>query len=149
VILDLAIHDFDVLLGLLGDVPKRCFAFGEENNVSVSLLYRDFHALVEVSWRVSYSQRRILVVGTEASLLGDFREQKLLLFRKEKNSWVDVGNPRRDQLEEELGRFLSMVEGEDSRVVSGEEGLLSLAVAESARTSLSSGLPVEVSIPQL
>jgi len=80
VVKDLAIHDLDVMVNLLGELPELVYARVNkvmrsdlDDRATIMLVFpRGEVGLVEANWLTPYKIRRLRVVGTEGSLNLDY-----------------------------------------------------------------------------
>ncbi|MDB5315921.1 MAG: putative dehydrogenase [Rhodospirillales bacterium] len=155
VVLDLMIHDIDLVMALAGEAPSGVSAVGaaiasERPDFCVATL--DFpggrRAVITAS-RVSLSmERRLRVLGTEGELAVDFLARTYGVLRRggaepvatmpgygvDRGAWVD-----HDSLEAEQAGFLAAVRGEAPCVVPGEAGLAALRVALAVEEAVARG----------
>ena len=155
VVLDLMIHDIDLVMALAREAPSGVAAVGaavasERADFCVATL--DFpsgaRAVITAS-RVSLAmERRLRVLGTEGELAVDFLARSYAVLRRggaepvatmpghgiDRGSWVD-----HDSLEAEQAGFLAAVRGEAECVVPGEAGLAALRVALAVEAAMARG----------
>ncbi|MBL0350819.1 MAG: Gfo/Idh/MocA family oxidoreductase [Elusimicrobia bacterium] len=151
VVLDLMIHDIDIVLALAQDKVVRLDAVGgrvlsaHEDIVKATLFFsRGCRADISAS-RVSLKKfRKIRVFQKDAYLSLDYSERSLKIYRKKKDeikSLLDIAvqRPRlekKDPLESELRHFLQCVREGKAPLVSGSHGRDALELALEIRRSL-------------
>ncbi|HEY4250935.1 MAG TPA: Gfo/Idh/MocA family oxidoreductase [Roseomonas sp.] len=145
VVLDLMIHDIDLVMALAGGPPETVDAVGHavaSDRPDFSVAHLTFpggrRATITAS-RVSITmERRLRVLGTQGELAVNFLERSLAVLRRggaeavatmpgsgvDRLSWTD-----HDSLEAEQAGFIAAVRGEVPPVVDGEAGLAALRVA--------------------
>jgi predicted dehydrogenase len=145
VVLDLMIHDIDLVTALAGGPPETVDAVGcavasERPDFAVAHLgFPGGRRATITASRVSIAmERRLRVLGTEGELSVNFLERSLAVLRRggaepvttmpgsglDHLSWTD-----HDSLEAEQAGFVAAVLGEAPPVVDGEAGLAALKVA--------------------
>lgn len=151
VVLDLMIHDLDIVLALAQDKVVRLDAVGarvmsdHEDIVKATLFFsRGCRADLSAS-RVSLKKfRKIRVFQKDAYLSLDYSERSLKIHRKKRDpvkSLLDIGvqRPRlekKDPLETELRHFLQCVKEGKPPLVGGQHGRDALELALEIRKSL-------------
>lgn len=150
VIVDLAVHDIDVMSFLLGDKVKSVYARAGsaknplelEDYAIIMLNFGDATGIVETNWLTPHKVRTLSVVGTEGIAKLDYITQKLVIYNHEwvKEAKVNVKEPLRNELE----HFVECVEKGVKPLVSGEEGLHALKVAIKALESVKNAKIVDV-----
>lgn len=152
VVLDLMIHDIDIVLALAQDKVVRLDAVGarvlspHEDIVKATLFFsRGCRADISAS-RVSLKKfRKIRVFQKDAYLSLDYSERSLKIYRKKKDevkSLLDIAVhrprlPKSDPLESELRHFLQCVREGKAPLVGGAHGRDALELALEIRRSLS------------
>lgn len=138
VVLDVMIHDLDLVLALVGSRPSRVDAVGvavlskSEDLANARLAFRSGCVANLTASRVSdESLRRIRVFQKDAYLSIDYKAQTVELARKtaagiERTS-IDV--QRRPPLAEQLAAFIDAVRHGKRPIVSGDEAREALALA--------------------
>ncbi|WP_175060124.1 UDP-N-acetylglucosamine 3-dehydrogenase [Thermococcus sp. 2319x1] len=150
VIVDLAVHDIDVMSFLLGDKVKSVYARAGsaknplelEDYAIIMLNFGDVTGVVETNWLTPHKVRKLTAVGTGGIAELDYITQKLLIYNEEwiKEAKVDFREPLRNELE----HFVECIEKGVKPLVSGEEGLHALKVAIKALESAKSARIVDV-----
>lgn len=158
VILDLTVHDVDLLRFLLGDEVESVAALGTqqglatgttEDSVMGALRFRSgLLASFHDSFTVPHAGTGLEVHGTAGSLvgidvMGDDPTGEVVLKREGTLTLLDVG--RRDDLfARAVADFNGAVIGAAAPAVGGEDGIWSLAVALAARESAREQRTVEI-----
>jgi predicted dehydrogenase len=151
VVLDLMIHDLDIVLALAQDKVVRLDAVGgrvlsaQEDIVKATLFFsRGCRADISAS-RVSLKKfRKIRVFQRDAYMSLDYSERSLKIYRKKREpikSLLDVAvqRPRlekKDPLETELRHFLACVKEGKPPLVGGRHGRDALELALEIRRSM-------------
>lgn len=139
VIIDIAIHDIDVISFLYGEPAVEVYAiagngsrhFEHEDYASILLRYGDNKSgVVEANWLTPRKIRRLSVIGVERVAYLDYINQRLIL--DENGEIRDVEVKRAEPLKNELTHFIDAVERNSKIMSSGEEGLKALKIAIAA-----------------
>ncbi len=161
VVVDLMIHDLDLILSLVKSPVERCDAVGvpvltqHEDIASARITFEDGCVANLTASRVAIEpQRRIRIFQRNTFISLDYQKQEYAVFRKlEENEKPMMGDPmpgvsryvlhmdrEEDALTTELGDFIRCVRESRPPVVSGEDGRRALALAiqvtEEARRNL-------------
>jgi UDP-N-acetylglucosamine 3-dehydrogenase len=151
VIIDLAVHDIDVLNYLLGKTPIRIHAEAgkalinrREDYADILLKYDGINAFVQVNWITPIKIRSLAITGTKGYAEINYVTQKLVLYKskyeKEFETFDDIvrfAEPeivkvkvrKSEPLKEELKDFISCIKSNKQPLVSGEDGLKALELA--------------------
>ncbi len=148
VVLDLMIHDLDVILALTGSEVVSVDAVGvpvfseEEDIANVRLRFASGCVANVTSSRISVERmRKIRVFEANAYVSTDYSEQEILVYRKKPGpipedtspmEWITIEPlevSREEPLRLELRAFLDAVRTRERPIVSGEEGLQALELA--------------------
>jgi len=150
VIVDLAVHDIDVMSFLLEKRVKSVYARAGsaknplelEDYAIIMLDFGDATGVIDTNWLTPHKVRTLSVVGTEGIAELNYITQKLVIYNHEwvKEAKVNFKEPLRNELE----HFIDCLEKGAKPLVSGEEGLHALKVAISALESAKSSRIVEV-----
>ncbi|MCS7244447.1 MAG: Gfo/Idh/MocA family oxidoreductase [Candidatus Calescibacterium sp.] len=153
VIIDLAIHDIDIICDLLGKLPTEIYASGgcallsdRLDFADIFLKFGDIGCFIQVNWLTPVKIRHLSVTGTKGYIELNYITQQVQLYQSDlRIDYNDFGdfiisfaNPRittvpiipREPLQVELESFIKAVKGESCEIVSGEEGLRALKIAE-------------------
>lgn len=159
VVLDLMIHDLDIVTDLAGSQPKEVSAVGasvitrEIDAVTARILFRNGSVADVTASRVSDEKKRVLKVFDGDSLYtADYQAQKAFLSRKGSGPapefvTSEIPTERRDTLNEEVGSFIRCVRQKARPLVSGVEGRSALALARLITNNIESGVTAFVPVP--
>jgi len=141
VVLDLMIHDLDIVMDLAGSPPKEVSAVGVSiitNEIDMATARIVFHngCVADVSAsRVSDEKKRLLrVFDDKAIYTSDYQTQKATVSRVQPGTVpqltvTDISSDRRDTLEDEVRSFVQSIRNRVRPLVSGNEGRRALALA--------------------
>ena len=153
VAVDLATHDVDIMIHLVGERPIRVSAESSRhvNTAHEDLLYGLLHfpsgiiGLLDVNWLTPEKQRRIIVLGKEGMFQADYLTQTLTFTRGAatlapeyhggyaamfEGDVVSILVEQEEPLKRELRAFLHSVRSGTPAEVTGEDGLIALGVAK-------------------
>lgn len=159
VILDLAVHDIDILNYFFGDLPQVVKAtagyallHNRYDHAEIFLRYKNAGCFVQVNWITPLKIRSLSVTGEAGHAELNYVTQKLEMFEsnlaREYDNFGDFvvrfGEPRkivfelevREPLRVELENFMDVIRGQASPVVSGQDGVNALRVVESVLENL-------------
>ncbi len=138
VILDLMIHDIEIILHLVNSRVKEIHAVGvpvlspTEDIANVRLLFENGCVANITASRISSERmRKIRVFSGDSYISLDYQNQEGKMFRKDKTGIVPVEVPieKGDQLTLELESFIGCVARHGSPVVSGDHAAEALKLA--------------------
>jgi predicted dehydrogenase len=141
VVLDLMIHDLDIVVDLAGSEPKEISAAGasvitkEIDTATVRIVFRNGCVADITASRISEEKKRFLRVFDEDKVLtADYQMQKATLSCRSDNVGPemvskDISTDRRDTLNEEIRAFVRSVQTGARPLVTGIEGRRVLALA--------------------
>jgi UDP-N-acetylglucosamine 3-dehydrogenase len=151
VIIDLAVHDIDVLNYLLGRTPTRIHAEagkaligGREDYADILLKYDGINAFVQVNWITPIKIRSLAITGTKGYAEMNYVTQELVLYKSKYEKGfetfddivrfaepeiVKVNVRKSEPLKEELNDFISCINNDKQPLVTGEDGLKALELA--------------------
>jgi UDP-N-acetylglucosamine 3-dehydrogenase len=161
VIFDLGIHDIDVIRYLLGAKVRSVYALAGktggsefEDHANIFLEFEDgILAVIEVNWLTPMKVRKVSLTCSKNFVEMDYINQ-LLQVSSSTIKKIDSGNlyripqeyserkielERREPLKNELDDFLKAVETKGTPLVSGEEGVATLEIAQAAMQSVIEG----------
>jgi len=159
VVLDLMIHDLDVVMDLAGSAPKEVSAAGaavitNEIDIATARIVFDNGCVADVSAsRVSDEKKRTLRVFDGGNVyLSDYQTQHASISRKGKSPLSEfVANPietdRRDTLADEIRAFVKSVQEGTTPLVSGIEGRRALALATTIAGNITERITGFVPVP--
>lgn len=148
VVLDLMIHDLDIVLALDGSRVKTIDAIGvpvfseEEDIANVRIRFESGCVANLTASRVSMDRmRKIRIFEANAYVSTDYSEQQVMVYRKGAGSLPEGASPmesisiealevrKEEPLLLELQAFVEAVRNRTRPVVSGEDGLRALTIA--------------------
>lgn len=159
VALDLATHDIDVMRYLAGSEVTRVYAetaqrFQVDNDDLLCATIRfdnDATGLLEVNWITPTKVRQMYVTGVDGMFVVDYLLQDLMFFEKPRmaTEWGALQGvrgtgegdmtrfalARREPLAVEWESFLAVLAGQDVPLVSGEDGVMALRIAQAIQES--------------
>lgn len=141
VVLDLMIHDLDIVTDLAGSTPRRVSAAGasiitrEIDAVMARIVFENGCVADVTASRVSDEKKRLLKIFDGDTLYtADYQTQKAFVSRRGAGAvpefvTAEIAAERRDTLLEEIKAFIGCVEHTSRPAVSGIEGRNALALA--------------------
>jgi UDP-N-acetylglucosamine 3-dehydrogenase len=166
VVMDLGIHDIDIMYYLAGDVKSvytRAGKFNKtieyEDYANIILNFKNYVCgIVEVNWLTPMKVRKLFLTCSENYVEADYINQSVTisssLFKK-----VDLTNlyrvpiqynvnkvalEKKEPLKNEINDFIKAVKEHKKPLASGEDGLIALKIAEAATISYKKGEEVKV-----
>lgn len=153
VVLDLMIHDLDIVMDLAGSPPKEVSAAGaavitdEIDMASARIVFENGCIADVVASRISDEKKRLLrVFEGESVYLSDYQSQTASVSRKGPGRVPELatrpltGTDRRDTLADELRAFVESVRTGTRPRVSGAEGRRALALATAIEANIMQGM---------
>ncbi len=152
VVLDLMIHDLDIVADLAGSEPRDLCAAGasiitnETDTATARIVFRNGCIADVTASRVSDEKKRVLrVFDGDALYACDFQSQKAFVSRPDGKmppslAATEIPTERRDTLNEEIRAFLHSVQSGARPLVTGIEGRRALALARRVSESISRGV---------
>lgn len=137
IIVDLGVHDIDIMSYLLEEKVKTVYATGGkrihpfEDFATILMTFGNSSTgLIDTNWHTPHKVRSLTVVADKGIAEVDYIDQKLVLYDKE---WMKEAKiERKEPLSLELECFIEYLKKDIEPPVSGEEGLHALQVAISA-----------------
>ncbi len=138
VVLDLMIHDIDIILHLVKSDIKKCEAVGvkvlsnHEDIANVRLVFKSGTVCNITASRISQERvRKIRIFQKDAYISLDYVNQEANIYQKKKKSIhkQSINIEKQDSLNEELKSFITCVRSSKRPLVSGEEATAALKVA--------------------
>ncbi|MFW5898567.1 MAG: Gfo/Idh/MocA family oxidoreductase [Candidatus Saliniplasma sp.] len=151
IIIDLGVHDIDVINFLLGHSVKRVKARAGnvkhpsdvEDHAIIMLDYEgNKTGIVETNWLTTHKTRTLKVVGTKGIAYLDYIDQSLEVYSD--NCDGDCGVQEREPLKNEIGHLIDCIKNDDEPLVRAEDGLHVLQVALKALESAGNGHALKV-----
>lgn len=166
VIMDLGIHDIDVLRYLAGDEVQTVYAQAGrsrhekfEDHANIMLKYRSgIIGYIETNWLTPMRVRKVYITGSKAFVVMDYMAQSIEIstscyidgdtsdlyhmgaqFNKKT---IDVKHE--EPLKRELNDFIHAIENGCDPFVTGEDGLRSLQIAQACLKSCNEGTAIEL-----
>ncbi|MBS7647256.1 MAG: Gfo/Idh/MocA family oxidoreductase [Candidatus Bathyarchaeia archaeon] len=141
VVKDLAIHDIDITRYLFNDDPIAVYAkTGNmrhkrfEDYAHIMLTFEGGkNAFIESNWLTPYKTRVLVVTGSEAIVKLDYITQELTIENAKET--VQPRIPWQEPLKLELKHFTNCILGKEKPLITGEDGLKALKIAEAALKS--------------
>lgn len=152
VVLDLMIHDLDIVSDLAGSEPRELCAAGasvitKEIDMATARIVFQSGCIADVTAsRVSDEKKRLLrVFDGEKVYTSDYQAQKAAVSIRGGNSIpelisTEIQTERRDTLNEEIKAFLNSVKTGKRPLVSGAEGRRALALARLITDTIDRGI---------
>lgn len=159
VVLDLMIHDLDIVVDLAGSAPKEVSAAGvsaitqEIDMATARIIFQNGCVADVTASRVSDEKKRLLrVFEDEAIYTSDYQTQKATVSRKKSEPVPmllvqDISSDRCDTLAEEIRAFVRSVRNGVRPLVSGIEGRRALALAKTITDTIEKGITGFVPAP--
>jgi len=151
IIIDLGVHDIDVISFLLGQKVNKVKARAGnvkhpadvEDHAIIMLDYDGGKTgIVETNWLTTHKTRKLKVIGTKGVAYMDYIDQSLEIFKEEMEKEYKV--PDREPLKNEIGHFIDCVKNGKKPLVCAEDGLHVLKVALKALESADNGHALQV-----
>jgi UDP-N-acetylglucosamine 3-dehydrogenase len=141
VVKDTAIHDIDVMQFIYNEDPIAVYAkTGSlrhrkfEDYAQIMLTYEGGKsAFIESNWITPYKTRTLMVTGSDAIMRLDYITQELWIEAAKENRQPKF--PWQEPLKAELQHFADCIAKKEKPLVTGEDGLRALRVAEAALLS--------------
>jgi UDP-N-acetylglucosamine 3-dehydrogenase len=140
VVVDLAIHDIDIARYVFEKDPVEVYGcvgslrHSFEDYANILLRYENGEtAFIETNWLTPHKVRKLTITGSDGLISLDYISQEIEI---ENNS--ELVRPRlanQEPLKLELSHFLSCVKSADQPLVTGEDGVKALKIAELALES--------------
>jgi predicted dehydrogenase len=152
VVLDLMIHDLDVVSDLAGSEPKEISAAGASiitnaiDMATARIVFRNGCTADVTASRISDEKKRMLrVFDGENVYTSDYQAQKAAVSRKGGNAvpellMSNIPTERRDTLQEEIRAFVRSIRTGSRPLVSGIEGRRALALAKRISENIDKGI---------
>jgi len=152
VVLDLMIHDLDIVTDIAGSTPKEISAAGasiitrEIDTATARIIFQN-GCIADVSAsRVSDEKKRLLRVFDEGAVYtSDFQLQKAKAGRRGTGTVAelvsqDLATTKSDTLNEEIHAFIRSIRNGSQPMVSGVEGRRALALALTITDKINNGI---------
>lgn len=151
VVIDLAVHDIDVINYLVGSLPDgveanagKALISQREDYAEIFLKYKDATGFIQVNWITPIKIRNLSVTGTKGYAEMDYISQELMLYESNyekdletfgdvvkfsKPNKVEIGVEKGEPLKLELLNVIEAVEQNKEPLITGEVGLEALRIA--------------------
>jgi predicted dehydrogenase len=141
VVLDLMIHDLDIVTDLAGSVPLKVSSAGssiitrEIDAATARIIFANGCVADVMASRISDEKKRSLrIFDGDTLYTADYQTQKTFVSRRGPGTvpefvTVEISTERRDTLLEEIKAFIACIESKSRPIVSGTEGRNALALA--------------------
>lgn len=147
VIIDLGVHDIDVISYLFNRDVKNVFAIAGngkrpfEDYASILLRYGDNHSgLIETNWLTPHKVRNLTIIGLGGMAYLDYISQTVELHLEDKIEKVEINED--EPLRKELEHFIEVISNGHDSHSSGGNGRYVLQVAMAAKKSYKEGCSV-------
>ncbi len=152
VIIDLAVHDIDIISHLLNKQPKKIYSHGsrthhskEIDSAEILMDYGDASGFVQANWLTPVKIRTVAITGSQGYLEGNYITQELEYYKHNmekiedgfSNFVIKMGEPEKqvikvdfeEPLAVELRSFLAKINGQDVHLVDPQAGREALRLA--------------------
>jgi len=159
VVLDLMIHDLDIVTDLTGSTPLKVSAMGssiitrEIDAVMARIVFKN-GCIADVSAsRISDEKKRLLrIFDGDTLYTADYQTQKAFVSRRGPGAvpefvTAEIATERRDTLLEEIKAFIACIGNKSRPAVSGTEGRNALALARLITRSIENSITEFVPFP--
>ncbi len=152
VVLDLMIHDLDIVTDLAGSMPKELSAAGvslmtdEIDMATARIVYHNGCIADVTASRISDEKKRLLRIFDEQAIYtSDYQTQKATISRVTAGDIPqlmvkDISSDRRDTLGDEIRAFVQSIRSGVRPLVSGIEGRRALALARTITDAIEQGI---------
>jgi len=139
VVLDIMIHDIDIILGLVKSEVKKIDAIGVpvltafEDIANVRLTFKNGCVCNLTASRVSdEAMRKIRIFLNDTYISLDYLNQQALLYKKEGQNIIKLPLPieKEEPLKEEIKSFIECIKNKTPPLVSGEEAYKALSLCQ-------------------
>ncbi len=163
VIIDLSVHDLDIINYLLNDSPRRIYAetqqklhpFHEDSVTALIKYQQGTLAVLNINYLSPVKTRLLKVFGKRGMFMVDYLSQELFFYENPSSagdSWESVSEgdmrkiniARKEPLQAEIEAFLHCVRTGDEPLVDGNHALSVLALAHLLHTSAEKHTIIEV-----
>ena len=140
VVKDLGIHDIDIISQLFQINPETIYAtcgsidHSFEDYANINLRYNDNrNAFIETNWLTPRIRRNLIITGTTGIITVQYRTQQITI--ENNRQLIQPYIQYQEPLKLELESFINSVRKNKDPVVTGEDGLKALTIAEAALES--------------
>lgn len=150
VVKDTAIHDIDVMRYIFNEDPVAVYA---KTGTKMHVKFEDYaqimltfeegkSAFIESNWLTPYKTRTLTVTGSKAIMKLDYITQELTI--EDEKETLQPRYPQQEPLKLELRNFAKSILDNEKLLVTGEDGLKALQIAEAALKSSTVGRAVKL-----
>ncbi|KCZ72200.1 putative dehydrogenase [Candidatus Methanoperedens nitroreducens] len=151
VILDIGVHDIDVLSYLYGMKVNEVYAIAGadihslEDHAAIILRFNhEYSGIVETNWLTPHKVRKLTAIGLKGVAYLDYIDQTVELHDGE---WIRTAKVIKDEpLKKELQYFIRILSNDIEPSPSGEDGIHALKVATAAVESYNKGKAVKIEL---
>ncbi len=154
VLLDLAVHDIDIINYLINKEPELIYATSgnavissTKDRAEIFLKYGDVSSFIQVNWITPIKIRGLSITGTKGYAELDYVNQKITLYENNPGNInliyenfedflkrftpdkIELGINQEEPLKNEIKTFLDCIEKNTNPIVSGEQAVLALKIA--------------------
>jgi UDP-N-acetylglucosamine 3-dehydrogenase len=166
VMMDLGIHDIDIMYFLAGDVKSVYAKAGKfnknidyEDHANIILNFEnEVCGIIEVNWLTPMKIRKMFLTCSENFVEIDYIEQSVKIssssFKKINEMDLyhvpiqynvnQVALEKKEPLKNEINDFINSIQTDKKPLASGKDGLMALKIAEAAEKSCKKGLEVKI-----
>jgi UDP-N-acetylglucosamine 3-dehydrogenase len=155
VMIDLAVHDIDIVSYLLGKQPDKVIGFhgkaiatDRDDYAEIFMRFNSTNAIIQTNWITPIKIRNIAITGTKGYLEANYINQTIIMHRsiidKDFDDFGDfvvkfgepekvmIEVPKKEPLKEELRSFIECIEKDKEPEVTLEEAYNALEIAITA-----------------
>lgn len=140
VIVDLAVHDIDIMADLLGKQVTTVYASAGQvihPHEDYALIHLAFDngasGVIDTNWLTPYKVRELTVVGTKGFAVVDYAQARLVFH--DGSARTTYQEPGQEPLAKELEYFIDCVANDNQPEITGEVGVAALRAALAAEES--------------
>lgn len=137
IIIDLGVHDIDVMSYLYGETVKSIHAYAgsvkhtHEDYATILVGFNNGHSgLIETNWLTPHKTRKLTATGTHAIAYADYIDQTLKICNERGELHVKI--EKKEPLVTEIEHFISCVREDKTPLVTGEHARDALKAALAA-----------------
>jgi UDP-N-acetylglucosamine 3-dehydrogenase len=154
VILDLSVHDIDVMRYITGSEIEEVFSFSKavstkfEDCVFILLKFdNDILGSIETNWVTPTKIRKVMVTGEKGAIDMDYISQEMIFYEKQtpeitksfdefvikfESITKKISVRKQEPLKVELNHFLNCIKNVEKPVITGKDGAVAIRVAQAA-----------------
>lgn len=128
IIIDLAVHDIDVISYLYGEYPIDVYAIGGEDRASIIMKFSKGRAgIIETNWLTPLKVRKLDIVGLKGVADVNYIDQMIRIYGYEMVE--EIKFVKEEPLMRELDHFIDIVKNGGKPLVTGKDGIQALKIA--------------------